>query len=153
MRIKYSKKKISKILKEINEKLPEQSLSSLLEEYEIPKPTYYTWKRRYPELKEKEEEKEEDLNNFQIDDKAIGSRIRKIRESMQLSINQFVKNTPYVQQQITYFENGQRKVSIHFLTVIYLKYGINPNYIILNQEPQFIFTEYNKNKISKFNNE
>ncbi|MBT0832148.1 helix-turn-helix domain-containing protein, partial [Campylobacter lari] len=47
MRIKYSKKNKIKILKEIEQKLKNQSISELLEEYKIPRPTYYTWKKRY----------------------------------------------------------------------------------------------------------
>ncbi|MFG5142284.1 helix-turn-helix domain-containing protein, partial [Campylobacter lari] len=91
------------------------------------------------------------LLTFETDDKEIGLRLRKIRESMNLSITQFISGSTYTQTQMTYYESGQRKINIHFLTLIFLKYGINPNYILLNQEPQFIFTGYKENIIKKNN--
>ncbi|EIE4558926.1 hypothetical protein UPTC15622_00883 [Campylobacter lari] len=162
MRIKYSKKNKIKILKEIEQKLKNQSISELLEEYKIPRPTYYTWKKRYLNKNNslqiektldiiENKNTEIEFSSFDTDDKEIGLRIKKVRESMNLTVNQFIKGTGYIQQQISYFETGQRKINIHFLTLLFLKYGINPNYILLNQEPQFIFTRYKENIIKKNN--
>ncbi|WP_410708127.1 helix-turn-helix domain-containing protein [Campylobacter lari] len=163
MRISASKRKIIKIMQEIEKKLEYHPIADLLEEYKIPRATYYTWRRRYIEYKNtcKVEDmvnmadglntKETYLLTFETDDKEIGSRIRKIRESMNLSITQFISGSIYTQAQMTYFESGQRKINIHFLTLLFLKYGINPNYILLNQEPQFIFTGYKENTIKKNN--
>ncbi|EAK0799699.1 hypothetical protein [Campylobacter lari] len=161
MRISASKRKIIKIMQEIEKKLEYCSIADLLEEYKIPRATYYTWRKRYVEYKntckvedmmeivDEPNTKDTYLLTFETDDKEIGLRLRKIRESMNLSITQFISGSTYTQTQMTYYESGQRKINIHFLTFIFLKYGINPNYILLNQEPQFIFTGYKENIIKK----
>lgn len=110
--------------------------------------TVYNWMRKL----------EKDLIKFNyIEEKipensmaAIGNRLKETRNQLKLTQHLMSKMLKVSQPTLNAYEIGRVVLNSNFLDLLYKKFYVNPNYIILGLEPIFMFNNFED--LKKLNN-
>ena len=79
------------------------------------------------------------------------NRLKKIRELLGYSGNAFAKELGIPQSTYSYYESGERKLSVEIIKILYKKFNVSANYIILDVGEPFISEEkFDKSSIEAF---